>query len=300
MSDLTPEDTALLDLARGGHDPSTADRERVRTAVVAQLGIAAALVTSSAGAVGGASAAGSVLSGAGLLAAKVLGVVAVMVSVTAGGVALHRTLRVAPPRVPTTAANALVPTPAASVRTSVLESDIPVVTPFLEVAPTPEPSPLAKAGPALTAHRSREMVSSVPNGVANDKTPEGLRSPGKDGSEFAPEIPSAAPAVEANVPEQAATATTLLAETDLIRAGLAALHGGDPSRALTLFDEHAGTFPAGVLADERDIERITALCELGRSGDARAAAASFLRRRPNAPLTRRVLTSCGNPSPSIP
>ncbi len=89
-------------------------------------------------------------------------------------------------------------------------------------------------------------------------------------------------------------------ETELIRAGLASLHGGDPVHALALFDRHAREFPGGVLADERDVERITALCDLGRSADARAAASSFLRRRATAPLAGRVLSSCGNPSRSIP
>jgi len=104
----------------------------------------------------------------------------------------------------------------------------------------------------------------------------------------------------APAPVSAPVATTLRAETELMRAGLAALHGGDPLRALTLFDQHARAFPAGVLADERDVERITALCDLGRNLEARGAAVSFLRRRPDTPPAGRILSSCGSPSPSIP
>ena len=138
----------------------------------------------------------------------------------------------------------------------------------------------------------------MPNAVTSHPPPEGTRPPDGDVSEFAPVSPSGAPAIERSPSIPAAT--TLLAETELIRAGLAALHAADPSRALALFDQHALAFPEGILADERDVERITALCALGRSAEARAAGASFLRRRPEAPLAGRVLSSCGNPSPPIP
>src|SRR5450432_1220972 len=96
MSDLTPEDRALLDLARGGHDPGAADRDRVRAAIAAQVGIAAGLVSSSAGAVGGASAGGGALSGAVLGVVKVIGAAAVVGSLCAGSVAAYRGLRTAP------------------------------------------------------------------------------------------------------------------------------------------------------------------------------------------------------------
>ena len=116
------------------------------------------------------------------------------------------------------------------------------------------------------------------------------------------DVPAAPPPLSENdVPSALSSPTTLRAETALIRAGLDALHSGDPSRALALFDEHARAFPAGVLADERDVERITALCDLGQNAKARDAAASFLGRRPNASLAGRVLSSCGGGrSPSIP
>ena len=43
MSDLLPDDRALLDQARGGLEPSSGDRARVRGALAAQLGIGVAL-----------------------------------------------------------------------------------------------------------------------------------------------------------------------------------------------------------------------------------------------------------------
>src|SRR3954453_7451470 len=45
MSDLTPEDKALIELARGGNEPTGLDRNRVSRALVAQLGVASGLAT---------------------------------------------------------------------------------------------------------------------------------------------------------------------------------------------------------------------------------------------------------------
>ena len=89
------------------------------------------------------------------------------------------------------------------------------------------------------------------------------------------------------------TASTIEAETRVVRAGVAALHAGDPARALVLFDEHARAYPTGVLAEERRAERVMVLCELGRATEARTAARAFLREHPQSPLSPRVRASCG-------
>jgi RNA polymerase sigma-70 factor (ECF subfamily) len=86
---------------------------------------------------------------------------------------------------------------------------------------------------------------------------------------------------------------TVTAEAELLRRADAALKAADPSRALALLGEHATTFPNGILVEERDAERVVVLCALGRTEDARAAAAQFLRLRPRSPLSQRVRESCG-------
>jgi hypothetical protein len=48
MNDLLPEDTALLDLARDGHEPTGSDRARVRAALIAKLGVGTGLATAAA------------------------------------------------------------------------------------------------------------------------------------------------------------------------------------------------------------------------------------------------------------
>jgi len=91
--------------------------------------------------------------------------------------------------------------------------------------------------------------------------------------------------------------TTLENETRLVRAGIAALHAGDPAAALAFFDEHARSYPNGALAEERAAERVTALCDLGRDDEASRAAASFMREHPRSPLAARVSAGCSGARP---
>jgi outer membrane protein assembly factor BamD (BamD/ComL family) len=72
----------------------------------------------------------------------------------------------------------------------------------------------------------------------------------------------------------------------------ASLGQGDAARALSLLSEHAKKFPRGVLAPERDVSRIMALCALGRTEKAKQHAATFVRRHPRSALTDRVRRTC--------
>jgi len=47
-------------------------------------------------------------------------------------------------------------------------------------------------------------------------------------------------------------------------------------------------YPEGVLAEEREAERALALADLGRTAEARLAAAAFLRKYPASPLGVRL------------
>jgi RNA polymerase sigma-70 factor (ECF subfamily) len=77
-----------------------------------------------------------------------------------------------------------------------------------------------------------------------------------------------------------------------VRGGVAALHAGDAARALALFDQHARTYPNGLLSEERAAERVLALCDLGRHAEARLGAGEFLRQYPRSPLAARLRESC--------
>ena len=50
--------------------------------------------------------------------------------------------------------------------------------------------------------------------------------------------------------------------------------------------------PTGVLAQERDASRVSALCQAGDVTGARAQAERFLQRSPQSPFAERVRTSC--------
>jgi hypothetical protein len=90
-----------------------------------------------------------------------------------------------------------------------------------------------------------------------------------------------------------ATPSTLSAEADLLRQAGDALRGGNPASALVMLDQHAGSYPHGVLSEERDAERIIVLCALGRTHEAHDLGAAFLTSHPRSPLAGRVRASCG-------
>ena len=81
-------------------------------------------------------------------------------------------------------------------------------------------------------------------------------------------------------------------ESKMLRAARTARLAGAPERSLALTIEHAARFPSGALAPERDAERISALCSLGRRDDARREIGEFEARWPSSALLERVRTSC--------
>jgi RNA polymerase sigma-70 factor (ECF subfamily) len=83
------------------------------------------------------------------------------------------------------------------------------------------------------------------------------------------------------------------AEAELLRQAEVARKAGDAPHALALLDEHRTRFANGVLVPEREAERVVVLCALGRAGEARSAAAAFLRDWPRSPLAGRVRATCG-------
>jgi len=91
---------------------------------------------------------------------------------------------------------------------------------------------------------------------------------------------------------------SLEAELGMLGEAHRATLGGDPARALTLLAAHGERYPRGALRQERSVERVLALCSLGRRDEARAVADAFLRAHPSSPLAPRVEASCGrSPGP---
>jgi hypothetical protein len=268
MSELTPEDDALIRQARNGLEPTSEDHARVRGKVFARVGVglgAGAATLSAAGAT--AAAAGGTASALGL---KILGTLLVVGCIAGGTLAVRERHE----------ANVPVPRPKVTGSTPFVAPEIitaqPEAPPPAPSVPTP-PTPLVP----LASQPPQPVVAHVPV----------VRSPMP---------PTTAPAMTAPLesppaaPPQAGPAT-VAAEARLLRDADVALGSGDAARALALLDEHAATYPHGVLVEERMAERVVVLCALGRTAEAQQAATSFLRDHERSPLAARVRGSCASP-----
>ena len=81
-------------------------------------------------------------------------------------------------------------------------------------------------------------------------------------------------------------------EAHLLREAEASLRAGDTAGATRLLDDHARLFPHGVLAEERDLQRVLILCAASQVDAARAAASGFLSAYPQSVFAGRVRASC--------
>jgi hypothetical protein len=83
-------------------------------------------------------------------------------------------------------------------------------------------------------------------------------------------------------------ADTARAELRLLRRARAAVERGDYGAALSSITEHTNHFKSGRLAEEREALRVKSLAGLGRTNDARRAAAAFRARFPRSVLLPAV------------
>lgn len=72
----------------------------------------------------------------------------------------------------------------------------------------------------------------------------------------------------------------------------------DPGAALGVVARHSRLFPAGILAQERELVAVDALMRLGRSEAARVRAAAFLRQYPGSVHALRIQELVGGSAPS--
>jgi hypothetical protein len=294
MTPLSPEDRALIEAGARGDLPDAGARERMRTRLGARLGAAAGLgaatlVTRTATASGTTTLIAKILGSAAIVGA--LGVAVVKLApvddrTPAVSASPARSAESAPRVVArgTAESQAAPPlsSPATSVETALAEGrvDEPVAPASPRVAPA---SPLAEEPVAPAS--PRVASASPPIRQARVAAP-----PASEGASL-PEATELQPAPVRDAP--APTRGALAEETRLLREADAATRAGEPARALSLLAEHARRFPQGVLAEERDVERLLALCAAGRTEEARTAAAELLQTRPRSPLAGRVRGSCG-------
>ncbi|MEO7329353.1 MAG: hypothetical protein ABI193_12285 [Minicystis sp.] len=260
MSELGPEARAFVEAGRSGDDPTSADRARVKKALLISLAAGTAIGATPTAAQGALAVASVKTAGSSLLlAAKVI---AGLLMVGAVGVGLSR---ITAPSAST----------APSVAPAITEAAANEAPPAIE-APRAAPSPADPPAPPI--------VEAAPVVAATAAPPAAI-----------PARPTAKPAA---APPVAPDIDPLEAETRRLGEAHGALQSGDPNKALALLDEQSTTYAKGELREERAAARILTLCKLGRLEEARAAAARFLQESPHSPLADRVRSGCPAPPPT--
>jgi hypothetical protein len=167
--------------------------------------------------------------------------------------------------------------------------------------------PSVGSSPALPSSGTQGMAGSLGTapsarfdpGSRTDFDARGSRPPGSpapDHDVSSPEHAFAAPSggVE-SAPGKAGLARpsgNLAEQLAYLRAMRTELHAGNAARALELSRESEAIFAGSALEAEARAARITALCRIGRSVEARSAIERFRRSFPNSALLRNVEHGC--------
>jgi len=292
MSDLDEAGRTLIALADDAHDPTDIDRARVRAALARRLGAAAGLGF------------GTVAGGA--LTAKLVGV-ALVVTTAVGfgaGVKFARRSPDAPAAAKSSEVHAHRKVPAAPVVAAPPAAPVAVaLEPPAPLAPAPvrEQSTIEEVSPAKPIVRPavrhearRNEAPPIEAPPAPTTPPPAIETPAPieagDVTGAVARRPSAPPTAAGDPACAPAPASQsgVAGEARLVTEGVRALRSGRSACALSLLDTHARAFREGVLAEERDAERALALAALGRTAEARIAAAAFLRRYPASLLGARL------------
>lgn len=146
------------------------------------------------------------------------------------------------------------------------------------VASAAEPAPDATPPPTTTSIRAAAAAPPAPAATAQPQaapptTPHAGLPAVTGGSEPAFEAPSA-PASQPS-------------EIELLREARLSLRSS-PARALELSEQHARSYPAGKLVQERELLAITALVSLGRRTAALSRAARFEQNFPTSPYRKQL------------
>jgi hypothetical protein len=101
-------------------------------------------------------------------------------------------------------------------------------------------------------------------------------------------------------PATPAPAASLREEIAILKEAQRAIQAGETGRAVELLDTHARKFAGGSLKEERLAARAIALCDAGRTAEARRAVAQFFAEVRVSPLEARVRAACKDAMPSGP
>jgi len=172
-----------------------------------------------------------------------------------------------------------------AVGTSVGSSDAPPPV----VAPAPV-APKSESRDVRNDAKSTPQVEPLPDPVA----PSGAHEPTGRGASGAASAKSHEPRESDEKPTGSAP-PTVYDELSSVRRAQSALKRGDAAFALGLMADLDQSHPRGALLAERNVTKVLALCQLGRTAEATAIAKRLLNGNGDADLYRRRLaTSCAN------
>jgi hypothetical protein len=274
---MSPPDRRSLVEAGRARKPTEADRERVKSALLARIaaGTAASSVTSAAAVGGSAKASGLALT----LTTKILGSALLLATLGVGGWGVREATRSSAPP-PTISASPVVSTsPVVSASPAVSALPVASSAPEAPAAVAPERPAAAPEGSAVAAPEGSAAVSLATAAEAKEKGRGHATNPAASAerSESAsgqarihegstPREVAGAPAASVAAAENAPD--LLGAEVKQLREARQALQQGRASQALDLLGSSRG----GALAAERAALRVAALCRAGRAAEARAEA----------------------------
>jgi hypothetical protein len=263
VSDLSSEARALLRSARAEALPSGAERARSAVALKAILATATPAATATATAAASSSAAG-----AGLVAkAKVLVALGAVFVAAGGTAAVHSALTSsAHPR------GAEAPFQAPEVRLSA-QTSLP--------KPSSEPNrTLKEFGPKRRPLQPGESATPSESMTISKEWAHSAERPSS--SEHLPRAPAASTGTQGTGDD-----------LDLLSGARQALASHQAGTALVLLDEDRKKFPRSPYGEERSYTRVRALCELGRTAEARAEVDGFVRAWPSSMYSAGIRRSCG-------
>jgi hypothetical protein len=262
-SDSAPELRALLRIARAElPDRDQLDRVEQQVSVAMAAALAGASAGGSSASTAGAAGTAATKGALGVATTAKLGAVVTLVLAAAAGAGLAVNRGGGPSSAPS------------AERGGMARPQAPVTEPARGAAPAPA---RAMAAPATSVHaspptppwldaRPREVPVARPNWTQAAPPPSA-----------AAEQPSASPEGEVSLLQRASDAVA-----------------SAPDVALRLTDQHAGSYPGGALAQERELIAIQALVRLGRQTEARERANQFLRAFPGSAHWPRIVALLGD------
>lgn len=280
MTELGSAERNLLAVLAEADEPTEADRERVRALVLqrvaAATGIAAATYVAGSAGVGAAGVGASgaaAASGAGTVPAALASSVTASSAVASTGAATA---------VATTAAVTWKAAIATKIAAAVVGVGVASGAGWYAVqsqSVQSQPAAVAVQAPQAQAQNSEPAAAAVQPMVAAEPAIEAPKAE-------APTVVHRPAAVEPKPNDH------LNDEADLLKRAQRAINSGDTSGALALLQQHATTYPSGVLGQERIGLRAITLCRAGQRDQGVAEATRFLKGNPSSPIADRVKSSC--------